>query len=62
MLKKKILANFQRIRELFSQKIFTMLSKIWVWDPRYEIRDPGSGKNYPGVKKALDPGCATLPT
>jgi hypothetical protein len=54
MLKKKIWANFQRIIELFTQKIVTKLSKIWVWDP-------GSGKNLfripdPGVKKAPDPG------
>jgi hypothetical protein len=54
MLKKKIWANFQRIKEPFTQKIVTKLSKIWVWDP-------GSGKNLfripdPGVKKALDPG------
>jgi hypothetical protein len=47
-------ANFQRIIELFTQKIVTKLSKIWVWDP-------GSGKNLfripdPGVKKAPDPG------
>jgi hypothetical protein len=45
MLKKKIWANFQRIIELFTQKIVTKLSKIWVWDPGSEIRDPGSGKN-----------------
>jgi hypothetical protein len=38
MLKKKIWANFQRIIERFTQKIFTKFSKIWVWDP-------GSGKN-----------------
>jgi hypothetical protein len=37
-LKKKISANFQRIIELFTQKIVNKLSKIWVWDP-------GSGKN-----------------
>jgi hypothetical protein len=37
MLKKIIWANFQRIIELFTQKIVTKLSKIWVWDP-------GSGK------------------
>ncbi len=54
MLKKKIWANFQRIIELFTQKIVTKLSKIWVWDP-------GSGKNLfripdPVVKKAPDPG------
>jgi hypothetical protein len=58
MLKKKIWANFQRIVEVFTQKIFNMLSNIWVWDP-------GSGKNLfripdPGVKKAPDPGSATL--
>ncbi len=33
MLKKKIWANFQRIIEVFTQKIFTMLSNIWIWDP-----------------------------
>jgi hypothetical protein len=33
VLKKKIWANFQRIIELFTQKIVTKLSKIWVWDP-----------------------------
>jgi hypothetical protein len=44
VLKKKIWANFQRIIELFTQKIVTKLSKIWVG-----IRDPG-------VKKAPDPG------
>jgi hypothetical protein len=53
MLKKKIWANFQRIVEVFTQKIFNMLSNIWVWDP-------GSGKFFripdPGVKKAPDPG------
>jgi hypothetical protein len=58
LLKKKIWANFQRIIELFTQKIVTKLSKIWLWDP-------GSGKNLfwipdPGVKKALDPRSATL--
>jgi hypothetical protein len=61
MLKKKIWANFQRIVEVFTQKIFNMLSNIWVWDPGSGIRDPGSGKTLfripdPGVKKALDPG------
>jgi hypothetical protein len=46
MLKKKIWANFQRIIELFTQKIFTKLSKIWVWDQRFGIRKkpiPDSG-------------------
>ncbi len=42
MLKKKIWANFQRIVEVFTQKIFNMLSNIWVWDPGSGIRDPGS--------------------
>jgi hypothetical protein len=46
-LKKKFLANFQRIIKLFTQKIVTKLSKIWVWDPTSGIRkkpipDPGS--------------------
>ncbi len=49
VLKKKIWANFQRIIELFTQKIVNKLSKIWIWDPRSGIRDPG-------VKKAPDPG------
>ncbi len=61
MSKKKIWTNFQRIIELFTQKIVTKLSKIWVWDPGSEIRDSGSGKNLfrildPGVKKAPNPG------
>jgi hypothetical protein len=47
VLKKKIWANFQRIKELFTQKIVTKLSKIWLWDPGSGIRkkpipDPGS--------------------
>jgi hypothetical protein len=47
MPKKKIGANFQRIIELFTPKIVTKLSKIWVWDPRSGIQrkrnpDPGS--------------------
>ncbi len=46
---KKIWANFQRIIELFTQKFVAKLSKIWVWDPGSEIRDPGA-------KKAPDPG------
>ncbi len=65
MLKKKIWANFLRIMELFTQKIVTKLSKIWVWDPGSEIRDVE--KNLflildPGVKKVPDPrsGSATL--
>jgi hypothetical protein len=47
VLKKKIWANFQRIIELFTQKMVTKLSKIWIWDPGCGIRkkpipDPGS--------------------
>jgi hypothetical protein len=49
MVKKKILANFQRIIELFTQKIVTKLSKIWVWDPGSGTRD--SEKTYSGIKK-----------
>jgi hypothetical protein len=66
VLKKKILANFQRIIELFTLKIVTKLSKIWVWDPGsgknlFRIPDPGVKKAPdPGVKKAPDPGSATL--
>jgi hypothetical protein len=60
MLKKKMWANFQRIIELFTQKIVTKLSKIWDWDPEKNLsRIPD-----PGVKKAPDPGSgsATLLT
>jgi hypothetical protein len=59
MLENKIWANFQSIEELFTQKIVTKLSKIWVWDPGSKIRDPGKKPNpdpSPGVKKAPDPG------
>jgi hypothetical protein len=61
MLKKKIWVNFQRIIELFAQQIVTKLSKIRVWVPGSEIRDPekthsGSQIPDPGVKKAPDPG------
>ncbi len=57
MLKKKIWTNFQRIIELYTQKIVTKLSKIWVWDPGSRIQ--GSKRHRisdPGVKKAPDPG------
>ncbi len=52
--RKKFGPIFWRIIELFTQKIVTKLSKIWV-------RDPGSEKNLfripdPGVKMAPDPG------
>ncbi len=56
VLKKKIRANFQRIIELFAQKIVTKLSKVWIWDPGSGIRkkpipDPGSrGQNGTGSR------------
>jgi hypothetical protein len=58
MLKIKFWANFQRILELFTQKIVTKLLKLWVWDPGSEIRKKPIPD--PGVKKAPDPGSATL--
>jgi hypothetical protein len=65
VLKKKIGADFQGIIELFTQKIVSKLSKVWVWDPGSDIRDPEktySGPRIPDpeVKKAPDPGSATL--
>jgi hypothetical protein len=54
MLKKKIWANFQRIVEVFTPKIFNMLSKIWVWDRGSEIRDlekTYSGSRIQGSKR-----------
>ncbi len=53
MLKKKIWPNFPRITAVFTQKIVTKLSKIWVWDPGSGIRDPGSGIRK---KPIPDPG------
>ncbi len=38
VLKKTIWAKFQRIIELFAQKIVTKLSKVWVWDLGSGIR------------------------
>jgi hypothetical protein len=60
MPKKKNWANFQRITELFTQKIVTKLSKVRVWVQGSEIRDPE--KTYSGspsgsrVKNASEPG------
>ncbi len=54
MLNKKNCANFQRIIELFTQKIVAKLSNIWVWDPGSRIRKKHIPD--PGVKKAPDPG------
>jgi hypothetical protein len=54
MLNKKIWDNFQRVIELFTPKIVTKLSKIWVWDPGSEIRDPEktySGSRIQGSKR-----------
>jgi hypothetical protein len=53
--------NFPRIIEVFTQKIVTKPSKIWVWDPGSEIQIPektysGSRVPDPGVKKAPDTG------
>ncbi len=60
-------ANFQELNN-FLPKFVIKLSKIWVWDPGSEIRDPektysgsriqGSKRHRipdPGVKKAPDP-------
>jgi hypothetical protein len=38
--RKKFGPIFQRIIEVFTQKIFTILSNIWVWVPGSETRDP----------------------
>jgi hypothetical protein len=51
VLKKKILANFQRIIELFTKKIVKKLLKNMVLGSG--IRDPGSGKN---LFRIPDPG------
>jgi hypothetical protein len=54
MLKKIIWANFQRIKELYNQKIVKKLSRIWVWDSESEIRDPEetySGSRIQGSKR-----------
>ncbi len=63
MHKKKIWHNFPRIIEVFTQKIVTKPSIIWVWDPGSEIRDPektysGSRIPDPGSRgqKGTDPG------
>jgi hypothetical protein len=47
------LANFKKIIELFTQKLVTKLSKIWVRDPGSGIRDPRSGIRK---KPIPDPG------
>jgi hypothetical protein len=50
----KILANFKKILELFTKKIVTKLSSIWVRDPRSGIQKKPIPD--PGVKKAPVPG------
>jgi hypothetical protein len=50
MLKKKIWPNFPRIIEVFTQKSVTKPSKIWVWDPGFEIRDPEKPIPDPGSR------------
>jgi hypothetical protein len=48
------LANFKKIIELFTQKIVTKLSRIWVRDPGSEIQDPEktySGSRIQGLKR-----------
>jgi hypothetical protein len=55
------MVNFKKIIELFTQKIVTTLSKIWVRDPGSEILDPEktfSGSRIQGSKRhlILDPG------
>jgi hypothetical protein len=62
MLKKKIWANFQRIIELFTQKIVNMLSKIWVWGlgSGSEIRDPEKTFSGSRGRKSTGSGSATL--
>jgi hypothetical protein len=57
VLKKKIWANFQRIIELFTQKIVTKLSKIWLWDPGPEKPSPDPGSRG---QKGTGSGSATL--
>ncbi len=54
-------------RTFYPQTFVTKLSKIWDWDPGSKILDPRSGKTLfrvpdpgPVVKKAPDPGSATL--
>jgi hypothetical protein len=55
MPKEKFLANFQRIIELFTQKLSLCSQKYGFGIRKNPIPDPG-------VKKAPDPGSATLPT
>jgi hypothetical protein len=46
--KKKKLGQFSKNYRIFYPKIFNKLSKIWIWDPESEIRDPE--KTYSGSR------------
>ncbi len=69
MLKKKNWANFQRIIELFTQKIVTKFSKICVWDPgsriqgskKHRIPDPDR-HHWKNVCQTFTPVAQTLST
>ncbi len=59
--RKNFWPNSPRIFEVFTQKIVIKPSKIWVWDPGSEIRDPEktySGSRIQGSKRHRipDPG------
>jgi hypothetical protein len=54
VLKKKIWANFQRIIELFTPKIVTKLSKIWVWNPGSRGQK-GTGSRIPDPQHWFSP-------
>jgi hypothetical protein len=67
VLKKKFLANIQRIIELVTKKIVKKLLKIWSWDPGSEIRDPEktySGSRIQGSKRhrirIRNTGCGSM--
>jgi len=59
----RIIFKELRVIEVFTQKVFTKLSKIYFWDPRAGIRKnpiPDPGSRIQGVKKALDPGSGSV--
>jgi hypothetical protein len=60
VLKKKVWANFQRVKELVPKKLSLSSQKygFGIRDPRSWIRKKPIPD--PGVKKAPDPGSATL--
>jgi hypothetical protein len=53
---KNMWASFQRIIELFTHKIVTMLSKIWVWDPRSGMRKKPTGYSGSRIQGQKDTG------